>query len=220
VTVREATPADLTAVTDLARAAGLPLDGLTEAAVVLVADAGGTVVGTIGLERHIGSDGEIAFLLRSAAVHPDQQRRGIGGQLTRAVLSVVDGLEAPVGLLTETAAGYFLRFGFVAVPRDDLPPALAASPELQGACPATATAMLRTASSSAQPRQSTDRAGGAGSLPAARRRDWRLRRDQRGGMAYGVTSHRSPVVRLRQVSFASRVVGSAGLFWQLAGGHA
>jgi amino-acid N-acetyltransferase len=159
VIVREATPADLAAATELARAAGLPLDGLTEAAVVLVADAGGTVVGIIALERHVGSDGDIAYLLRSAAVHPAQQRRGIGEELTRTALEAVDGVGAPVGLLTETAAGYFPRFGFVAVPRDDLPPALVASPELQGACPGSATAMLRTASSSAPPRQSTDRAG-------------------------------------------------------------
>jgi amino-acid N-acetyltransferase len=57
-------------------------------------------------------------------------REATPADLTRAALSVVDSLEAPVGLLTETAAGYFLRFGFVDVPRDDLPPALAASPEL------------------------------------------------------------------------------------------
>jgi amino-acid N-acetyltransferase len=51
-----------------------------------------------------------------------------------------------VALLTETAAGWFPRFGFHPVDRAALDPALAASAELAGACPATAQAFLRPAS--------------------------------------------------------------------------
>jgi amino-acid N-acetyltransferase len=56
-----------------------------------------------------------------------------------------DQQQAPVALLTETADGWFPRFGFRPVPREALPAALSASAELRGACPATARALLRRA---------------------------------------------------------------------------
>ena len=149
VLVHEATPADLAATQDLIAAARLPLAGLEDAALVLVAAAAdGTVVGTVALERH-GTGDDTAFLLRSAAVAPSWRGRGIGAELTAAALAHVDAAGAPVALLTETAAGYFPRFGFTAVPRDRLPTDLGASAELQGACPASARALLRPASVSA-----------------------------------------------------------------------
>jgi hypothetical protein len=52
VAVRRATPADLEAVERLVGAAGLPLDGLADTAVVLVAQADGVVVGAVALQRH------------------------------------------------------------------------------------------------------------------------------------------------------------------------
>ncbi|HEX2073773.1 MAG TPA: GNAT family N-acetyltransferase, partial [Geodermatophilus sp.] len=77
VRVREAAPAERTAVEALVAGAGLPLDGLDGAAVVLVADVGGTLVGAVALGRH-GGPGETVFLLRSAAVDPAWRGRGIG----------------------------------------------------------------------------------------------------------------------------------------------
>jgi len=145
VLVHQATPADLAAITDLIAAAGLPLAGLDDAALVLVAEDADTVIGTVALERH-GTGTDAAFLLRSASVAPAWRGRGVGAQLTAAALAHVDAAVAPVALLTETAAGYFPRFGFTAVPRSRLPTALAASIELQGACPASARALLRPAS--------------------------------------------------------------------------
>ncbi|MBB3084779.1 GNAT family N-acetyltransferase [Geodermatophilus sabuli] len=140
--VRKATPADLAVISDLLAAAGLPLAGLHNAAHVLVADAAGTLAGTVALERH-GSGDATAFLLRSVAVAPAWRGRGVGATLTAAALALVDDVGAPVGLLTETAAGYFPRFGFTPVDRDQLPAALSASAELRGACPASAHALLR-----------------------------------------------------------------------------
>ena len=55
------------------------------------------------------------------------------------------GRPAVVGLLTETAHGYFDRFGFTRVDRSALLAKFAASAELTGACPASATAYLRGA---------------------------------------------------------------------------
>lgn len=144
VLVRDATNQDLVAVAALVQEAGLPLDGLADATVVLVADAGGRVVGTVALERHRGAE-QTAFLLRSAAVDPGWRGHGVGGALTGAALDVVDMAGAPVGLLTETADDYFPRFGFVPVPRDELPAVLRSSAEFSGACPASARALLRPA---------------------------------------------------------------------------
>jgi amino-acid N-acetyltransferase len=143
VHVRAATGSDRSAVRRLVSAAGLPLDGLDDA-VVLVAESDSALVGTVALERHCDELG-VAFLLRSAAVHPAEQGRGVGTALTRAALALVDAEGAPVALLTETAEHWFPRFGFAPVPRDRLPDCLAASAELRGACPATARALLRPA---------------------------------------------------------------------------
>jgi amino-acid N-acetyltransferase len=100
-------------------------------------------MGAVVLEEH-GSGPERAFLLRSAVVDPASRGRGIGAALTRAALDLVDGAGAAVGLLTETAADWFPRFGFIPVDRSTLPPALEGSVELRGACPVSAQAMLRT----------------------------------------------------------------------------
>jgi amino-acid N-acetyltransferase len=139
VLVREATPADLPAARRLIGAAGLPLGGLDDAD-LLIAEAGDRVIGTVALERHgTGADG--AVLLRSAAVDPSWRGCGIGTELVRAALEQTTG--APTALLTETAADYFVRFGFRPVDRAELPGALSASAELTGACPTSAQAMLR-----------------------------------------------------------------------------
>jgi amino-acid N-acetyltransferase len=138
VTVRPAGPGDLARVRELVRAAGLPLDGLDEAALVLVAEREGRVVGTTSLEAH-----GPALLLRSAAVDPASRGSGVGTALTRAALAHADALGAPVALLTRTAEQWYPRFGFSVVGRSELPPALHASAELRGACPASAVAMLR-----------------------------------------------------------------------------
>lgn len=51
----------------------------------------------------------------------------------------------PVALLTETAAGWFPRFGFTVTSRDRLPRALPASAQVRHVCPASATTMIRDA---------------------------------------------------------------------------
>jgi amino-acid N-acetyltransferase len=142
-TVREAAPADLPAVQRLVAEAGLPLDGLTDAAVVLVAEAGGAVVGTVSLERHSPGPGT-TFLLRSAAVERTWRGHGVGAALVAAAVARVDTTGAQVALLTETAADWFPRFGFAPVDRTSLAPELDGSAELQGICPASAQAMLRS----------------------------------------------------------------------------
>jgi amino-acid N-acetyltransferase len=135
--VRPARPDEAGQVAELVTASGLPVAGLAGAWRTWVAVDGAQLLGTASLERH----GD-AVLLRSVAVRADQRGRGVGAELVRAALAAA-GPRRPVALLTETAAGWFPRFGFHPVERAALEPALAASAELAGACPATAQAFLR-----------------------------------------------------------------------------
>jgi amino-acid N-acetyltransferase len=138
--IRLARPEESDRVADLVTAAGLPTAGLAQAWRTWVVVDGDQLLGTASLERH-----SHAYLLRSVAVRDEARGRGIGAQLVRAALAAVDA-GRPVALLTETAAGWFPRFGFHPVDRTALDPALAASVEFAGACPATAQAFLRPAS--------------------------------------------------------------------------
>jgi amino-acid N-acetyltransferase len=144
-TVRPARPDEAEAVAALVAAAGLPVDGLDAAWLTLVTEDAGTLAGTATLECH-GPPGAPVYLLRSVAVREDLRGKGLGDALVRAGLAAADqdaGTRATVGLLTDTAGGYYGRFGFTAVSRDRLPPALSASPELTTLCPATAASYLR-----------------------------------------------------------------------------
>jgi amino-acid N-acetyltransferase len=99
--------------------------------------AGGELIGVAGVECYAG-DG----LFRSAAVSERFAGRGIGETLTRNRLSWArhEGLRT-LYLLTETAAEYWPRFGFVRIARASAPDAILASPEWAGGCPAGAVAM-------------------------------------------------------------------------------
>jgi amino-acid N-acetyltransferase len=138
--IRLAHPEETNTVAELVTAAGLPTAGLAQAWLIWVAVDRDRLLGTASLERYDG-----AYLLRSVAVRDEARGRGIGAQLVRAALAAV-APAGPVALLTETAAGWFPRFGFHPVDRAALDPALTASAELAGACPATAQAFLRPAS--------------------------------------------------------------------------
>ena len=140
--IRPATDDDAAAVERLVAEAGLPLAGLGTAVLRLVAEDERGLAGVAALEDHGGAGGR-AFLLRSVVTRHDVRGTGVGTALTRAALQHVDEVRAPVALLTETAEGWFPRFGFRPVEREDLPPALAASEELRGACPVSARALLR-----------------------------------------------------------------------------
>lgn len=138
VQIRAATPADLPDVRDLLRQADLPLNGVPEDLHdFLVAERAGAVVGAIGLERY-----DESALLRSAVVHPALRGSGVGESLVKALLEHGRALGVrDMVLLTTTAEGWFPRFGFARVSRDQIPAALNASEELKGACPASAVAM-------------------------------------------------------------------------------
>jgi amino-acid N-acetyltransferase len=147
VLIRPIRPEDAVSVRQLLSDAGLPVAGLDQAWTTLVADDAHEIVGVAALERH-GPPAAHVFLLRSLAVRPGRRGHGLGAALVTAALAAADadaGMTATVALLTETADGYFDKFGFTPVERDTLPAVLSASPELRGACPDSARAYLRDA---------------------------------------------------------------------------
>jgi amino-acid N-acetyltransferase len=137
-TIEAARPEEVNALLVLLAAAELPSAGFaSHLGDALVARDDGRPVGCVALELY----GEEA-LLRSLVVSPVARGRGLGERLTAAALDLAESRGARrVWLLTTTAERFFPRFGFLEVPRTELPAALAASAELRGACPASAVAM-------------------------------------------------------------------------------
>jgi amino-acid N-acetyltransferase len=123
---------------DLLAEAELPLEGVAERfSEFLVAQAGGRLVGVVGLEVYGAS-----ALLRSLAVRADQRGRGLGQALTRAALRQAQARGVRrIYLLTETAAPFFERFGFGVIRREAADPAVQESVEFRSACPQSATCM-------------------------------------------------------------------------------
>ena len=139
-TIRPARTEDWPGIRALLEGRNLPIDGAdSHVADFLVAtDAASNVaIAVAGLERY----GEVG-LVRSVAVADDVAAQGLGSALVRTLLQRARerGIGA-VYLLTTTAAGWFPRFGFRVVRREDLPQVLEKSAELRGACPSTAVAM-------------------------------------------------------------------------------
>jgi len=140
VVVRQAEPADAGAVTALLRASGLPVDGVESALDHgLIASRDGRLVGCVALELY-----DHSALLRSLAIVPELRGQGLGGALTRGALDLARTLGArEIYLLTETASGFFPRFGFALEDRSRAPAALKNSVEFRSACPTTALMMSR-----------------------------------------------------------------------------
>jgi amino-acid N-acetyltransferase len=137
--IRVPANADWANIEALLTEASLPLDGAREALPdFLVAVRGETLVGAAALERY----GTVA-LLRSVAVRPEARGTGLGREIVVRLLEEAqrEGIQQVV-LLTTTAADYFPRFGFRALPRADVPVAAQESLEFRETCPDSAVAML------------------------------------------------------------------------------
>jgi N-acetylglutamate synthase-like GNAT family acetyltransferase len=142
-TIRLATAADAGAVEALLTASHLPLDGVRDALrCFVVAHDGGRLVGVAGIEE-CGVRGEHA-LLRSVAVDPAWRSRGLGRALVGRAIALAEQRGArALYLLTTTAEQYFPSFGFAPTSREAVPEDVRATAEFQGACPASATVMVR-----------------------------------------------------------------------------
>ena len=138
--IERAQPEDLASVLALLEGHGLPRDGADGMGdAVVVARMDGMVVGAAGLERY--ADGA---LLRSVVVDAGAQGQGLGQRLTEAALALARDLRMPrVFLLTTTADGFFPRFGFERIGREDVPESVRQSVEFRSACPSSAVVMQK-----------------------------------------------------------------------------
>lgn len=141
VTVRPAKAADLPAIVSLLEDAGLPLEGLGETTLwVAEAAPGQHPVGVVGLELHGGE-----ALLRSLSVLDYRRGKGVGRQLVEHALAEAAARGVVrVHVLTTDAAAFFEDLGFATGSRGDAPSDLAKSSEFTGACPDTATMLVRS----------------------------------------------------------------------------
>lgn len=135
-TVRRAVEDDWEAISSLLKRKGLPVAGARDhLAQFLVAEDDSGLVGVGGLEVY----GDAA-LLRSLVVATSGE--GLGTVLVEHLIARARAMGvSELVLLTTTAARFFPRFGFAAIERADVPPALLASREFQGACPSSAQAI-------------------------------------------------------------------------------
>ena len=118
-------------------ASGLPTEDLEDAERSFfraVSSDGGTV-GYAGIEA-CGDD----VLLRSMVILPEHRGKELGTSLTRETLKAVN-VNSAVFLATTSAAPFFESLGFAVIERADVPPAVLATRQLSGICPASATIM-------------------------------------------------------------------------------
>jgi amino-acid N-acetyltransferase len=136
--LRPASSSDWAGIERLLRAEGLPLDGAQEClGDFIVGEEGGTIVCAAGLEIY-GNDALLrSVVVASAARGQSLAKRMVVQLAEQAYKRNVKRLY----LLTTSAASYFSQIGFEVIDRRELPDCLRESRELQGACPASATAM-------------------------------------------------------------------------------
>lgn len=139
--VARAISTDLPGIERLLTHASLPRDGVADHIHHwVVARDGDTIVGSAALELY-GRDA----LLRSVAVAAPYQGMGLGHELVTHALQLARQQRIQhVFLLTETAAAFFPRFGFVPTTRAQVPAAVHQSVEFTFACPTSATVMVAT----------------------------------------------------------------------------
>jgi amino-acid N-acetyltransferase len=140
--IEPAGPEDMPSVAALLCEGDLPVEGVEEqlGAGYVVAREDEGVVGVCGVERH-GADG----LLRSVAVLSSRRDRSLGRALVEDRISWAraEGLQR-LYLLTTDAEGYFMRFGFSRIDREDTPANIRGSSEFSLLCPDSAVVMVLT----------------------------------------------------------------------------
>jgi amino-acid N-acetyltransferase len=134
VIIDHASAEDSAVILGLLRQNRLPVDGLSDHLTTVIAREDGRIVGSAALEMYAGH-----AVLRSVAVNPAFQRRGLGRAFTEAALAMARERHVrTVYLLTTTAEEFFPKFGFTRVPREIVPDAIQTSVEFTLACPSTA----------------------------------------------------------------------------------
>lgn len=136
IPIRPATAADHPALRALLAASSLPIEDIAVDTIdFLVAELDGALLGVVAVQ----ACGDIG-LLRSLTVDANGRGRGLGQALVeraeaharaRGLLRLV--------LLTETAAAFFSRRGYVPAERGDMPAQIQSTAQFRSLCPATAS---------------------------------------------------------------------------------
>ncbi|QQQ00824.1 arsenic resistance N-acetyltransferase ArsN2 [Lysobacter enzymogenes] len=136
IPIRPATAADHPALRALLAASSLPVEDIAVDTIdFLVAELDGALLGVVAVQ----ACGDIG-LLRSLTVDANGRGRGLGQALVeraeaharaRGLLRLV--------LLTETAAAFFSRRGYVPAERGDMPAQIQSTAQFRSLCPATAS---------------------------------------------------------------------------------
>ncbi|MFX0012960.1 MAG: arsenic resistance N-acetyltransferase ArsN2 [Promethearchaeota archaeon] len=140
IKIRTANHQELKSVFRLLRKVNLPLEGVADHFDnFFIAQEEDQLVGCIGIELY-----ENVGLIRSVAVDPSFQGRGIGNILVDAIqkFGKEKKLKA-IYLLTETAADFFSKLDYMIIPRDKADDRIKKSIEFTSACPASATCMMK-----------------------------------------------------------------------------
>jgi len=136
--IRSATLADYASISILLKQVNLPTQGVKEYLdnFVVLKD-GELLIGTGGLEIY----GDKA-LLRSLAVHPDYQNKGLGKWIYQHILENAKNQNiTELYLLTETAERFFTTVGFEKISRELVDERVKTSEEFRSVCPTTAACM-------------------------------------------------------------------------------
>ena len=129
---------DLTKIRTLLQSQQLPVEDIdNHISFLLTRNTADRVVGCCGLEFYSS-----VGLLRSLAVDPAFQGKGLGKQLVQQTLEMAEkkGLEE-VYLLTTTAADFFPKLGFNPINRAEVPVVIQQTPEYAQLCPDSAVVM-------------------------------------------------------------------------------
>lgn len=130
-TIRQARPSDLAAIHELLRATGLYTSSVTLQgdATYLLAERGRVLVAALGLEH-----GQDAALLRSFAVHPDEQGRGLSRTLlSRAYALLRRRGSARVYLFSADGGEYWVHMGYRRVNGEEVAAFLPDTPQIRSA---------------------------------------------------------------------------------------
>ncbi|MHA2110185.1 MAG: arsenic resistance N-acetyltransferase ArsN2 [Candidatus Hodarchaeales archaeon] len=134
----KATKQDLEEVFTLLKLVDLPVEGVKEHFNdFFVVKKEKTIVGCVGIEIY-----ENVGLLRSVALHPSFQGKGIGRQMVNKMeaYSVENRLDK-IYLLTDTAESFFLKLGYNLIPREETDTRVKQSIEFKTLCPSSPVLM-------------------------------------------------------------------------------
>ncbi len=147
VQIREAQPDNLLAVLQLLETVDLPTEGVKEhffsflVGLKTSADSpdSAQVIACVGLELYIPS-----ALLRSLAIHPSYQGKGLGKKMVEAASTLAKKNNVrQLFLLTDSAVDFFYKLGFTNINRNLVPQGVRQSIEFTKLCP-TAPCLAKT----------------------------------------------------------------------------